>query len=376
MSLKHPRDCFGRISLTYAVLILFLFPIVSFAQSTSLGCLIGTRQPSLWPLDSSSPWNTPIGSGAVFGDTINPMTQDVERDILNFNTQYYSVAVFQASSSDPISTIPLSNGTSISIHVPASAAPTGGVDGNVTIVDPDGYQSYEFGGFQNLGNGSYSADLVTHGPNQNLLGSGVATFDTTGQACPYWNSPRATGVNAQAGLVRKWELEQAGVIRHALAMALAPDQLSTTIVWPAGCRDNSWDINTGSIPYGQLFAIPKNVNIHQLGLSPYGVMIAKALQNYGGYIVDRSSNGVIYGEPTISPIVGTYITNDLPSIRNLLRPVLNNSITNVGGGGVPLASQAPSMCFDGINLGGGKTEIWTLISTPAASKMFTKIIRR
>jgi hypothetical protein len=368
MSIPKEQIQFPPIRILFSISLIIAFSLLAPAQKANgqsgHQCLVGTRQPSLWPFDYTSPWNTPIGTGAIYGEVNNPITQSIQLSHINFNTTSWSISVVQASNNDPLSTVSLGNGSNITIHIPSNTNPPGGTDAQVTIVDPNGVNSYDFFGFVNLGGGSYSATFVLNGATQNLLGTGAPTFDTSGNSCPFWAGSRAAGVNTQAGLVRAWELQQAGSIRHALALAFTAEQLSNSkVVWPAGCHDNGWSSNTGTIPYGQLLAIPATVNVNALGLSRYGIMIARALQKYGGYVVDRSSNGVIYGDPTISGSVSAAIANDLGTIRDQLRPILNNSFQTIGGGGLPIAPYAPDMCYMGTKLGGGKTIVWTITAT-------------
>jgi hypothetical protein len=90
---------------------------------------------------------------------------------------------------------------------------------------------------------------------------------------------------------------------------------------------------------GTLLAIPPDVNIDELGLSPQGHAIAQAMQDYGGYIVEAGGGNVIYyGEP------GSNVTtsaDELGKLTPYLRIVSNNSTTNIGGGGVRRAPLAP-----------------------------------
>ena len=73
-------------------------------------------------------------------------------------------------------------------------------------------------------------------------------------------------------------------------------------VWPATEQDydSPWTYG-GALPMGSLVAIPRSVDITQLGLNPQTLAIARALQDYGGYIVDRAGDGTValYAEPGV-----------------------------------------------------------------------------
>jgi hypothetical protein len=99
---------------------------------------------------------------------------------------------------------------------------------------------------------------------------------------------------------------------------------------------------------GSLLVIPKSVNVDALGLSPANRAVAKALQDYGAYVVDQSGGSTVafYAEPTTpgawqNSIVGPgWSAGELETIRQQLRVVTNNGPDSVGGGGtrsVPLA---------------------------------------
>jgi phosphoribosylformylglycinamidine (FGAM) synthase PurS component len=88
----------------------------------------------------------------------------------------------------------------------------------------------------------------------------------------------------------------------------------------------------GHIPLGQLVALPPEVDLKSLDLSPQGYAIARALQDYGTYDVDSGGAFAIYVEPTAANDLGK-AEEDLRRIRPLLRCVTNNRPDFAGGGG-------------------------------------------
>jgi hypothetical protein len=94
---------------------------------------------------------------------------------------------------------------------------------------------------------------------------------------------------------------------------------------------------------GSLLAIPSGVDLTSLGLTPAGMMVARALRDYGAYVVDRSSVGVIYVEPTAPQAWLDDLRKDVPTLLSVLSLVTNNSPENIGGGGRPLAPFAPPL---------------------------------
>jgi hypothetical protein len=112
-------------------------------------------------------------------------------------------------------------------------------------------------------------------------------------------------------------------------------------VWPANSEDGNATYE-GSIPMGSLFAIPSSVNLNSLGLSPGGLAVAKAMRDYGVYIVDASENFTLFAEPSAENLL-TAARADLETLRAQLRPVTNNTPSTPGGGGTPIAAPAPAI---------------------------------
>jgi hypothetical protein len=100
---------------------------------------------------------------------------------------------------------------------------------------------------------------------------------------------------------------------------------------------------------GALLAIPPHVDLDALGLSRQGMVIARAAQTYGVYVVDRGGTG---GMTFLAELGNREIRwegdartlaswQELLIIKNQLKRVMNNSAQTPGGGGEPLAPMAP-----------------------------------
>jgi hypothetical protein len=199
----------------------------------------------------------------------------------------------------------------------------------------------------------------------------VAFSSITGSGLGPKAGIRASGLSSLGGLIRRWEVDPSqpgytdGVIRHALAISVPPAMLSYTggsagydangngtetgYVWPATSQDwGSQYKYTGNLPMGSLLAIPKSVDLTRLGLDAQNYQLAKAMQDYGGYVVDMAGSFNWYAEPTLAGTAWDSAVRGTPNwgaglktIRSLLVVVSNNGPTSVGGGGTPLATQAP-----------------------------------
>jgi hypothetical protein len=154
---------------------------------------------------------------------------------------------------------------------------------------------------------------------------------------------RAYGGSAIGGLIRQWEVTS-GTIHHALALAITGSQLKAGWVWPATTQDADGATSySGLVPMGSFAAIPPTVDLGAQGLTPGGLMVARALQGYGAYVVDRSGAFSLYAEPSAAtdPLIGQ-AGQDLGKIRALLRLVTNNAPTSVNGGGTRRVPVAPA----------------------------------
>ncbi len=286
-----------------------------------LTILAGTnRDTAQQPFSRWSIWNMPIGDKATFG---GGLPNGYNTGIVQSDT--WTVATYVAKESDPTVTVNTDENGSVSLKVPSGTNSSGDADGAVAIIQPDGKTGYEFYDFKPSG-GSYRAMLYS---KVDLTG--------TGQGTGY---PRASQASALGGLVRSSDWSK-GEIADALAISIDRGALKNCgWVWPAISMDEGASCNStykGSVPFGSMIALPPSVNINGLGLSKDGLMIAKAFQNYGGYIVDSSDSGgpKVWGEyPALVGKVSN-ASNDMGKIGPLLRVVTNSGPNSIGGGGNP-----------------------------------------
>ena len=346
-----------------------------------------------WPFSRSSPWNQPIGSRAQY-ETVRGLSSIPAG--LNYNNRWTS-SIIIASSTDPIvpvlfnpasgtqsTWVFLANGgktcgngdaveaklkstTSTVVPFPANYYSTVATPKTNLWVLPKNYQPAAQHYVAHLPTGSCpSADtdalmavfqpngLVLDTINTVVMSNGTiitsmasyinARADGTGSS----NGRRASMLPSFAGLIRKGEISS-GHIPHALA-ALAPQSLlEAAAVWPAAAFDRSSHY-TGTLPMGSLLAIPPAIDLTRLGLSPQGLLIARAAQNYGVYLVDSGGGGLTFlaefGDPEIR-WKGTSTAppwwHDVLIIAHNLQRVVNNTASTPGGGGTPRAPLAPEL---------------------------------
>lgn len=281
-----------------------------------------------YPFRADSPWNTKIPQNAIWHGTSDPRTSRVRSNsggtsgsdtdpgtivwALNFDD--YTFYTWYASNSDPLVTIN-SGGQSWQVRCPSNAVPSTGTDMHMCIIDPDGLHSHDMYGAQRSGNTINTAAYIK--TRLDGMGWRMAEERLRTQANPRGinfdnaaggrGGPRAVSAAALGGLIRRKHLDD-GVIPHALAFACPRRWAKGGIgvrVWPAdeiinwGDSDNGLPpYFSGDIPYSTRFGLDKNVNVASLGLSREWAIIAKALQDYGMYLVDVAGpvNPCLYAE--------------------------------------------------------------------------------
>ncbi len=290
------------------------------------------RDPALWPFEANDPWNHALGSGAQY----TTITGNFKHNgFAGVNCTHWSHPVFIATASDPVHSI-TSPGFNGSIHVPANARPDPESDAHLHIIDETHTYVVETWGATVDGSGNISA---LAGFQNALKGPGVY---------PTNHGVRAYGGSAIGGLIRKGELTNG--IPHALAISMYGNYLNRNgpgghcYVWPASTCDGgngSGYSSTGNLFMGSLLAIPPEVDITALGYGTSGpnYQAAKALQDYGGYIVDQSGGDFIL---YVEPAANSETTNFSPqAVVPLLKVVTNNTPTSIGGGGTPRRPEPP-----------------------------------
>ena len=296
------------------------------------------------PFSSSSPWNTPIGTGAQFQSRTDTETTAVEHAPGSVTWVYdNAVTIYQAKSTDPLATWSYtshepnatweygrSGSGSFQTQTPSDLRLVS--EGNTILKSADGLHFIETWGGSKASDGSYHAAYIVE---NSLDGSGISL---PGEH----DGTRSGGTSLLAGLITQQDLNTLN-INHAVALELpytmlkASSDLSQQYVWPAHSADSGGaSVYSGTVPMGSLFAIPKDVDLSKAGIStPEGMALAKAYQIYGGYVsdtTDSKSVNLASLETGISQHQVDNLRTDMGTIRNLVQMVTNNSETSVGGG--------------------------------------------
>jgi hypothetical protein len=304
-----------------------------------------TRDPAQWPFTAASPWNTALGSGAIYSPISSPGFSSSGGASLNMKN--WSHPIYVATMNDPMVTITANNYGYLAapnvfkIHCPVGAMPDPQSDGAFHVIDPTHSTVVECWAAHRSGEIVNATVAV-----QWILKTEQGIWQP-GHRYATWLGARAYGGSAIAGIIRRSELVK-GVIPHALGIAVHGNALNknapggTTFVWPASSSDGGGSYgSSGNLYMGSLLAIPPSVDLSTLGLSAQGMMIGKAMQDYGAIISDQGGGNVIYYvEPAASDVLSTG-AQELGKLTPYLRVVTNNTPATVGGGGSRRQPSAP-----------------------------------
>jgi len=368
------------------LLILFLFSThftnvtVVFAQTKAVS---ETRDPFMWPFSATSIWNMPIGSNANYVPallempTAKMLTLDEDLivltpDVTNMNI-YWCTAFWDKTKDRCIADQPLKLQGSLPIPQSFVVSPTtwDGTTPNagIAVLLKDKHSIWQSQPFAHCSNGSDATTGYVYTDNQDLYGDG------------YYGSHGGSHLSVLGGSIRVNELTPtSGPIRHAIKMNICGnknfyyDNVYKGHRWPALTVDAAASTNYGSLRtttpqpecrMGALMAIPATVTIASMGLeSPPGKILAQALQDYGGYVVDDTGWDVFAIETewgpngrfrdifkqnwgydfvvSLSQSTSTIWGRDIVKIYKALNIVTNNSATSIGGGGTLRQALAPA----------------------------------
>ncbi|MFT3949569.1 MAG: hypothetical protein QM763_21580 [Agriterribacter sp.] len=240
------------------------------------------------PFNNNSPYNTPIAPGHPVDPNISMTTMinnagEPKAHLYYFPTRIYYVngnteRRIPVNCTEPWGTCELENEPGgVPIPVGAKGAPED--DGHMIVWDTVNNISYEFWRYR-YPNNTAPEGQTSWGGLVSAAGNGV---DNPGGRL---GAGGATGsdISRLAGIIRKEEVA-AGVINHAL---IGPTNNSCgTYRWPA-LKSDGPSTRPDCIPEGARLQLDPSIDLNTVtGMRPIDRMIAKALQTYGWYNVDR-----------------------------------------------------------------------------------------
>ena len=196
-----------------------------------------------------------------------------------FNYNAFTVPIYKAPAGAPTASIALTNtNTSITIPYQANYQPSPDTDSHLAVIDTTNGCEYEFQSF-NPGSMSALAEATYHVDT----GSGGHVSD----------SGHAGGELSYLGGLITPEDVNAGVINHALRFAIPVN--AWTFTYPGTRSDGA---TFDGVPEGTRIQLDPNLNLNSLNLTPFQLMVAKALQTYGAYDADSGNAFALYAEST------------------------------------------------------------------------------
>lgn len=359
-----------------SLFVLFVVAVHTAAQTTNYP-MLKSRDALQWPFSQNSIWNMPIGDSAVYVHAkLMPAkkscTVDEDYIVLTPNAPKVDIYFSDAGWDRTKSRCNPSGAVFMSVPIPhdfvVSPSTWHGITPNagLAVLMEDGKTIRQTQPFARCEAGGQATSLTKTLPDQDI------TKDDGIQG-----AHGGSGLSAIGGALRIGELMKgSGPIRHALkvnvfaAKNLYYDNETKGCRWPALRADNYaakqyYTKRQGDIVkdcrMGALLAIPPTITLQSLQLETEpGLILARAMQDFGAYIADDTAwdvygicaewgpNGRFTDEFKKSwgfdfeADSSTAWGRDVAKIFEVLHVVVNNSATSIGGGGKRRAPLAPA----------------------------------
>ncbi len=277
----NTRSIIKRLTLLVATM------IVAFAGvPTIVSADAGYNATSGRPFASWSVWNSAIRSNPTLDANTSGIVSLLSSNVINqatANMYDLGVPIYFVDASTPLVSVTCTNSPAwgvcpfTQVRIPVNARPQPGVDGALVIVDTTNQKSYEFWQAQKINDtqwqtswGGVADDVVNGAGDKTSSGSSVAA-----------GTPRLAGVILEREIA-------AGVIPHALVFASKYACQSPSFRFPATKTDGP-SADSNCIPEGARVQLDPSINVDALpGITAGEKAVAKALQTYGAYCIDKS----------------------------------------------------------------------------------------
>jgi hypothetical protein len=257
------------------------------------------------PFGASSVWKQNISTAPLAANSaaeianLVPQVTSLYGGIAAFNVNQYNTTFYTATAATPKVDVGFNNcqnkpstptgllgpgGEFSQVPIPANAVPATGTDGELTIWSPSSDQLWEFWVAQRDANGNWTAcwggriDHVSSSPGYFSNGYGAS----------------ASGLAISGGMI-EIEDARAGVINHALALAIPSPAIWSDVSWPAQ-RSDGGSTDSAAIPEGTRLRLDPSINVDALPLTPIAKLVAKAAQKYGFIVTDSSGAVAVVAE--------------------------------------------------------------------------------
>jgi hypothetical protein len=230
----------------------------------------------------SSYWNQPLPPGAPIDVDSARFIADAKAhsgSFLQLTLDEFAQPFYFAGQGDPLQTV-MAGGKSVTLHVPAAAAPTKSSDAELVIFDPS----------VNVAAGFHSAKLAAGGQ---LMAADLDRWhlDSNGLVgtLPQSDDGYNAGHRGSPAPLRGIRLDEvkSGIIAHKLAVswwATGPGYY-----FPMAGDEGA---NGGIVPEGMQLRVKTSIDLSaRFPVGHPSYVIAKAFQDYGLYVSDNSGSG-------------------------------------------------------------------------------------
>ncbi|HKQ71335.1 MAG TPA: hypothetical protein VJT73_18455 [Polyangiaceae bacterium] len=268
----------------------------------------GQREASVvraWrPFGDDSPWNTRVAVSPALAPDSAALIADFATSsawpYVSINIENYSIPVYWVDATTPVANVQATLlagqgfvGGRASVPIPENALAALGTDRHLCVIDRRTNQEWGFWDIHKTGVGAWSCRV---GASADLGGTGVRPLKDVAVPKTLAHGARACGFPLAAGLITVEEM-RAGRIDHVLAFAY-PHIRSHWYTYPASTAQVTTDqaLPTRGIPCGGRIQLDPTLNLESLGLSRSGLVIARALQEYGALVGDFSGAMSLYAD--------------------------------------------------------------------------------
>jgi hypothetical protein len=234
---------------------------------------------------SDSLWNTPVPDNPQLASNSSAIAAMLDQSGFGFqlNQSAWAVNVAVAPPGTPRTSVHGPDWTIDNVPITPDSYGTKDSDGHLVIIDQELGKIWNFMGAGNLP----SDHQATAGGVFDIDGSGW--WDPNAGGGPW--TGRSSNASYLGGLILPEELK-AGAIHHALAVGVDVSLMSDSPAKPALTTDANGV--PGGVPNGTRLQLDPNLDLDSLGLGREARIVAEALQEYGAFVIERTSGFALY----------------------------------------------------------------------------------
>lgn len=234
------------------------------------------------PFASTSPFNVPITDHPTIDPNSSAMIAHASRTgMAHANLYEYGIPIYRATSTTPRYRVKCTSPwghcplETRPVPIPHNAAPNRGSDGVMTVVNLSTNRVSEYWQASRSAFGGWN---TSWGAINSMSGSGWGGNST------------GAGASRIGGVVRVAEIES-GVIDHALVMQ--SDNVCRDVYRAPALKTDGDSDRSDCIPEGARLQLDPDIDVAAVeGITPGELAVAKALQTYGAYLIDRADTSL------------------------------------------------------------------------------------